>query len=80
MKALSMKMRLGLALLPLLALGACEVPQEAVVESRAKAVLDAQYAATAKTPPMQAEEAARIYKNYIENIGEPMESRSTTTR
>lgn len=80
MKALPLKMQPGLALLSLFALGACEVPQEAVVESRAKAVLDAQYAATAKTPPMQAEEAARIYKNYIENIGEPMESRSTTTR
>lgn len=80
MKALPLKMQPGLAMLALFALGACEVPQEAVVESRAKAVLDAQYTATAKTPPMQAEEAARIYDNYIENIGEPMESRSTTTR
>jgi hypothetical protein len=27
---------------------------------------------------MQASEADRIYENYLENIGEPLESESTT--
>ncbi|MBA4208263.1 MAG: hypothetical protein C0454_01905 [Parvibaculum sp.] len=69
-----------LALLPLLMLAACESPDEGIVESRARAVLDAQYAADGKTPPMQAEEADRIYENYLDNIGKPMETGSATNR
>ena len=37
--------------------------------SRARAVLDAQYAAQGKMPPMQAEEADRIYEGYLESVG-----------
>ena len=69
-----------LVLLPLLMLAACESPDEGIVESRARAVLDAQYAADGKTPPMQAEEADRIYENYLDNIGKPMETGSATNR
>lgn len=69
-----------LALLPMLMLAACETPDEGIVESRARAVLDAQYAAEGKTPPMQAEEADRIYENYLENIGKPMETGTAVHR
>lgn len=69
-----------LVLLPLLMLAACESPDEGIVESRARAVLDAQYAADGKTPPMQAEEADRIYENYLDNIGKPMETGSAANR
>ena len=38
-------------------------------QSRAKAVLDAQYAAESKQPPMQSAEADRAYDAYLEGIG-----------
>ncbi|MBO6635652.1 MAG: hypothetical protein JJ937_14045, partial [Parvibaculum sp.] len=44
-----------------------------VGESRAKQVLDAQYAAKGGPKPMQASEADRIHENYLDNIGEPLE-------
>jgi hypothetical protein len=47
-------------------------------ESRAKQVLDAQYAAKGGPKPMQASEADRIHENYLDNIGEPLESESAT--
>ncbi|MEP0707765.1 hypothetical protein [Parvibaculum sp.] len=60
----------------------CAQPNEPspapATESQAKQVLDAQYAAKGNPKPMQASEADRIYENYLENIGEPLESESTT--
>lgn len=54
--------------------GACAGPQpDPEVRSRAKEVLDAQYAARGKPQPMQASEADEIYENYLESIGEPLE-------
>lgn len=72
------RMPFALVLFPLLAITACASPDEGIVESRAKAVLDAQYAATGKTSPMQADEADRIYENYLDSIGKPVKSSSTT--
>lgn len=62
-----------LAALASIALTACAQQRDASIappESRAKAVLDAQYAAEGRQPPMQSAEANRIYDNYIEEIGE----------
>ena len=54
--------------------GACAGQQpDPGVQSRAKEVLDAQYAARGKPQPMQASEADEIYENYLESIGEPLE-------
>ncbi|MEQ8268697.1 MAG: hypothetical protein RH982_16005 [Parvibaculum sp.] len=53
---------------------------EAASPSRAEAVLDAQYAAKGKPKPMQADEADRIYEEYLKSIGEKSgatESRTT---
>lgn len=58
--------------LGLASLAACAEPRDAAVvppESRAKAVLDAQYAAEGPQPPMQSAEAERIYDAYLESIG-----------
>lgn len=58
---------LGLALL-----ASCAEPRDTSApppESRAKAVLDAQYAAEGHQPPMQSAEAERIYDAYLESIG-----------
>lgn len=54
-------------------LAACSTPRTDVATpppSRAKAVLDAQYAAEGRQAPMQSAEANRIYENYLEGIGE----------
>ncbi len=54
-------------------LAACSTPRADVAappSSRAKAVLEAQYAAQGKQAPMQSAEADRIYENYLERIGE----------
>lgn len=59
--------------------GACTNSHEpAAEESRAKQVLDAQYAARSEPQPMQASEADRIYENYLENIGKPLENKGTS--
>ena len=58
--------------LGLASLAACAGPHATSVpppESRAKAVLDGQYAAEGRQPPMQAAEAERIYDAYLESIG-----------
>ncbi|MDZ4380995.1 MAG: hypothetical protein U0942_06605 [Parvibaculum sp.] len=62
---------LGLALL-----ASCAEPRDTSApppESRAKAVLDAQYAAEGHQPPMQSAEAERIYNAYLESIGKKLE-------
>lgn len=56
----------------LLPLAACADQKEVSAvppQSRAKAVLDAQYAAESKQPPMQSAEADRAYDAYLEGIG-----------
>lgn len=78
MRSYWIKTRFALLLFPLLGTAACASPDEPIVESRAKAVLEAQYAATEKTSPMQADEADRIYENYLDSIGKPVKSNSTT--
>lgn len=72
--------RSGVVLAVLLAgfAGACTKPHDPGIESRAKQVLDAQYAAKEEPKPMQASEADRIYENYLNNIGEPLESDGVT--
>jgi hypothetical protein len=62
---------LGLALL-----ASCAEPRDTSAPppaSRAKAVLDAQYAAEGRQPPMQSAEAERIYNAYLESIGKKLE-------
>jgi len=66
------KVVLVLALVGLAA--ACTRPHDPGIESRTKQVLDAQYAAKGKAKPMQASEADKIYENYLESIGEPLET------
>ncbi|HEY4345577.1 MAG TPA: hypothetical protein VGN05_14600 [Parvibaculum sp.] len=47
-------------------------PEKAADVTPTQSVMDAQYTAKAKTPPMDAAEADAIYKNYIDNIGKPV--------
>jgi len=68
------------AALGLASLTACAEPRDTAAvppESRAKAVLDAQYAAEGPQPPMQSAEAERIYDAYIESIGNKPEEEAT---
>ncbi|PKQ04138.1 MAG: hypothetical protein CVT73_14120 [Alphaproteobacteria bacterium HGW-Alphaproteobacteria-12] len=70
------------AILPVLALGACAGREPSPAElgpSRAEAVLDAQYAAKGASKPMQAAEADKIYKEYIDSIGEKQKTESSET-
>ncbi|PKQ08458.1 MAG: hypothetical protein CVT73_07155 [Alphaproteobacteria bacterium HGW-Alphaproteobacteria-12] len=71
------------AVLGLASLTACAEPRDAAVappESRAKAVLDAQYAAEGRQPPMQSAEADRIYDAYLESIGKKSEEKTAGSR
>jgi len=71
------------AALGLISLAACAEPRDTAVvspESRAKAVLDAQYAAEGRQPPMQSAEADRIYDAYLESIGKKSDEKTSGSR
>lgn len=62
----------GLLVLSLAACAEPRTPPPPEGPSRAEAVLDAQYAAQGKPKPMRASEANRIYEEYLESIGKPI--------
>lgn len=72
---------IAFAALSLASLAACAGSKDASVaqpESRAGNVLDAQYAAEGRQPPMQSAEADRIYDAYLESLGK--KSKETTSK
>ena len=74
MKMLFSSPRAVLGGLLVLSLAACAEPRTPPQgPSRAEAVLDAQYAAQGKTKPMRANEANRIYEEYLKSIGKPID-------
>ncbi|MEP2828711.1 hypothetical protein [Parvibaculum sp.] len=78
MKRLSRKALVSI--LAVLSLAACTSQNNASIEppgSRAEAVLDAQYAAEGRQPPMQSAEADRIYDAYLEGIGKKSKEKAS---
>lgn len=57
-------------------LGATAMADEAPRLSAYRTVMDAQYAARQEPKPARAEEAQRIYENYLKSIGKPARSPS----
>jgi uncharacterized protein YcfL len=55
-----------------LALPGCSTPEKVAGPTQQQAVMDAQRTAKAEPTSMNGEEADRIYKNYIKNIGTPV--------